>query len=143
MARKFDDPASRIRQCDEEHAVQLALIDAVRRSLSEYPVGPRAVFPVDRLIRFTRTHFLSERMLMRLCCYPEVDVHLAEHDRLEGVIRDLARDWPDGESGALEARVVVLRTAITEHIATFDRKFVAYHQQCLASDRGPGEPSAP
>lgn len=141
MARNFDDPISRIRQCDEEHAVQLAMIDAVRRSLSECPAGPRAVYPLDRLISFTRTHFLSERMLMRLCGYPDLTAHLVEHDRLVNLIRDLARDWPRGERDELEARVVALRTAITEHIATYDRRFVDYHQQSMVNVGVPGEPS--
>lgn len=143
MPRKLDDPNAQAQQCDDEHLVQIQLLDAVGRSVTELSEDRADADVVDQLLAFTEAHFLSEHLLMRLSSYPQIDAHCADHDLIIGAIKDVADDWRHAESSDLGARVAVLRNGIIQHIATRDRHFMDYHQRWLENAADPAAPAAP
>jgi len=111
------------RNLDGEHRRQLQLfttfVDAVRSGRD----GAQVSEVLQQLVDFTDVHFMSEQMMMRLFSYPYYDAHVAEHDRLIGLVRDLASRCAAGESGDAAALAGTIRESLVGHTERSDRAF--------------------
>lgn len=67
---------------DAEHKVIFGLINELRDAIiaKNENIDLRAI--ADRLVRYTNTHFAHEEQLMREVSFPELGVHLGEHEKL-------------------------------------------------------------
>jgi hemerythrin-like metal-binding protein len=112
---------------DDEHGVQLGLLEALHAALG--PGGRRggAAELVDRLLVFSDMHFGSEELLMRLDAYPRYGEHVDDHRRLLAQLREIEARV----RGGADARALAdgLRRAFGGHIATHDRAFAGYHPE--------------
>jgi hemerythrin len=105
MDSGFDeDMVSGYRGLDGEHHMQLNLLNAFRHAFAEGQ-GPAAVDEIlDRLIDYTKIHFSSEQLLMRLYQYPRYQEHVDDHERTVDRIEGLRRTHlAAGMAPALEA----------------------------------------
>ncbi len=74
---------------DGEHRLQVSLIQALRDAVGDGRPTAEVDEILDQLLEFTKVHFSSEEMLMRLYSFDGYDAHALEHksaiERIEGV----------------------------------------------------------
>lgn len=114
---------------DGEHRMQIELIEALQASL-HHPTGtrPGPTVLMDQLQSFCAAHFMSEELLMRFCAYPELDDHIADHERTLDTLAGIALNQP-GDPAAAEARLSEIKGFLTAHIRTRDLAFTEYYRR--------------
>jgi hemerythrin len=64
---------------DGEHRVQVALINALCAVVEDRATGEEIGRILERLVDYSKAHFLSEELLMRLDSYDGFDQHVEDH----------------------------------------------------------------
>lgn len=106
---------------ENEHAVQLRLVDAFRTAAAGGEGRDVAAGILRHLVDFTLMHFLSEQLLMRLQAYPAYDSHLQAHERLMDEVRELERRFVAGDVPSSLAAATLLHDWLHEHVTGPDR----------------------
>lgn len=107
---------------DGEHYLQLQLLGALRKAV-EIGQGRAAVDEIlDRLIDFTKVHFNSEQLLMRLYQYPHHEKHVEDHDRTIERLQSLRRAHLVGSRAITLGAAETLSDWILAHILSADRE---------------------
>lgn len=109
---------------DREHRVQIDLLDTLHDAVQQGRPAEQVVEIVDRLLDYSRAHFLSEQLLMRLHAYPDFQAHRDEHDRMVDVLQAMREDTV-GSGSALDA-IERLRIDLVGHIAREDAALSLY-----------------
>lgn len=111
---------------DNEHQVQLdllqALCDAARDNSGAALVGEI----VEQLIAYSEAHFMSEELLMRLKSYDDYEDHVDEHIHMLEVLTRIAADHAAGNSSLVAGKAEEVLGFIGNHIATRDRRFADF-----------------
>jgi hemerythrin len=108
---------------DREHDMQMQLIDALQEAVSG-KAGIDTVREVfDRLADYSRAHFLSEQLVMRLRAYPHYEEHVREHDHMVACLDEMARRLADGPEAEIAGALAALRNDLVGHIQRQDRRF--------------------
>jgi hemerythrin-like metal-binding protein len=105
---------------DGEHQMQLELLTAFRRAVEDSHELAAIDEILDKLVDYTKVHFSSEQLLMRLYQYPSYQEHVDDHERTIERLEDLRRAQLVGKSMALEA-ADELSEWIFAHIRSADR----------------------
>jgi hemerythrin len=109
------------RSLDDEHHMQIELLEAFRRA-AMLPPDRHAVDEIlDRLIDYTKIHFTSEQLLMRLYQYPGYQDHMDDHDQTIERIQALREAYLDGNQGLTLQTADALAEGLRTHIRTADR----------------------
>ena len=106
---------------DGEHRFQLGLLTAFARALEDGR-GDAAIGEIlDPLIEYTKVHFSSEELLMRLYQYPRHQEHVDDHERIVERLEGLRRARRAG--GEVSARSAADEPSdwISAHIRGADR----------------------
>jgi hemerythrin len=74
---------------DGEHRVQIGLIDAMHDAVRQGRSRQAVSEILDQLLDYSKVHFLSEQLLMRLHAYPRYDDHVQDHDRMVAAMERL------------------------------------------------------
>lgn len=114
---------------DAEHRIQLDLIDALLTSIREDGAHEKIAEVLDRLDEFSRAHFLSEELLMRLHSYSEFEDHVADHGSMTDLASALQKDLGQGRTEQLPARAIALRQKFVQHILERDRALEDFLEQ--------------
>ncbi|MCK7509540.1 MAG: hemerythrin family protein [Desulfobacterales bacterium] len=102
---------------DREHQLQLHLMQALATALD----GDGDVDEMlAQLADYSRAHFLSEELLMRLYAYPDYDDHVLDHEKMTEWLDALAARR--GDRDAMQGAVSELMTVFRRHIDGRDRK---------------------
>jgi hemerythrin len=112
-----------IETMDREHQVQVGLIDALQESLrgGRDVLESAAIF--ERLLDYSRAHFLSEQLLMQRHSYPDYERHVADHEKMLDVLGTFGLRLRDGRQEDAVQEVVRLRAFLLGHIEGRDREF--------------------
>jgi hemerythrin len=109
-----------------EHAVQISMIDLLRRAIDEGKSADEKTAILDQLISYTEVHFMSEQLIMRQHSFEGYDEHDAEHDMLMEQLQDINNQVRSNET-SLEIKLLKeLRELLLTHIATQDKKLSNY-----------------
>ncbi len=113
-------------EIDSQHHQQLNLVRMLRRAVEAGAEAERLAEIADALLSFTKMHFASEELLMRLDAYDGYEAHAAAHaqtiERIEAVC---AR--AEGSTAAWNRHdLVAIEQTITLHIATSDYAFAEH-----------------
>jgi hemerythrin-like metal-binding protein len=115
-----------IETIDAEHRLQVeraeAVVEAVRDGREQQAVARR----LERLHDSSRSHFLSEGLLMRRHAYPDCAGHMREHARSLGEIEELTTAFMAGTRPLTLGVASALRDSIEDHIRTMDHDFARY-----------------
>ena len=111
---------------DSEHRVQIGLMDALEQAVREGRKGARIDELLERLLDYSRVHFLSEQLLMRLHAYPDYEAHLQEHDRMIQALGQLRGLMVGGGVEATLPVIEALREDLLNHIRSQDRQLGNY-----------------
>ena len=113
-------------EIDGEHRVQIGLLTAFRDAV----VGARERNQVeeilDQLVDYSKVHFMSEQLLMRLYEYPDYEKHVSEHDWMLEQIEDMQKGFRDGDRSITEATANTLIDGLVGHIKRTDRVLGTY-----------------
>ena len=82
---------------DGEHSVQIELLGAFSRAVKDGRPRDEVDEILDRLIDFTKVHFSSEQLLMRLYQYPAYQQHLDDHDYTVDHLQTMRQAYLAGE----------------------------------------------
>ena len=127
--------ASGLRSLDSEHDVQLKLLAAFR-ILAEDPASHvKRTEILEQLIDYTKAHFASEQLLMRLYSYSRCQEHLADHEEALAKLEDLRAAHEAHALSSPIAAADALVDALCSHIGGADR---ALGQFIIRLGVGPG-----
>jgi hemerythrin len=109
------------RGLDGEHRFQLELLTALARALEDGR-GDEAIDEIlDPLIEYTKVHFSSEELLMRLYQYPRYQEHVDDHERIVERLEDLRRAPLAGGEASARSAADQPSDWISAHIRGADR----------------------
>ncbi|MBK8174276.1 MAG: hemerythrin family protein [Rhodospirillales bacterium] len=108
------------RTLDGEHHVQIDLLSAFSRVASGAQEGGDLDEIFDRLVEYTKVHFASEQMLMRLYQYPRFDEHVVDHERTIERLEDLRQALARADETQARAVAADLKEWIIAHICSAD-----------------------
>jgi hemerythrin len=98
-----------------EHQVQIRLMQALAGAVAR---GESIDETLSHLSDYSRAHFLSEELLMRLYDYPDYDTHVHDHERMVEWIDAL--EARKGDAAAMTHAVQELSAIFMRHIASCD-----------------------
>lgn len=119
---------------DSEHALQIDLVEALGRAVSEGKSHEVADEILEKLLDLTRVHFLAEELMMRMEGYPGYEAHLAEHGELLAELLKLRSARERSDHPMTHVAVDGLRSWLAGHIRTQDRAFAAFLAARAARD---------
>lgn len=111
---------------DAEHALQIDLIEALGTAVAEGKSPEVALEILERLLEYTRVHFVAEELMMRLEAFPAYETHRAEHGELLAELRKLRAAHERGDDPVTRTSVEGLRSWLSGHVRTQDRAFAAF-----------------
>jgi len=122
-ASKLPDPGPMM---NNEHQVQISLIDAlcdaVEKGRPEAEIGDI----LDRLIDFSKAHFMSEELLMRLDSYDDYHGHAEEHQRMIAKLQAMKAREKNGQSSLLPKLARETLSFLLKHIETHDTRYASH-----------------
>lgn len=98
-----------------EHQVQIRLMQALAGAVAK---GEHVARTMAQLSEYSRAHFLSEELLMRLYDYPDYDTHVLDHERMVEWLNELAEKSED--DAAMSHAVQELSALFMRHIGSCD-----------------------
>lgn len=111
---------------DSEHRYLISLFNQLHIALAE---GREALILgsiLKELAWHTRCHFRAEELLMKRYAFPELDSHIAEHDRFTEQIAQYVAHF---QSGRIEIALEVsdgLREWLIQHIERYDLEYARF-----------------
>jgi hemerythrin len=111
---------------DAEHALQIDLIEALGRAVAGGTSHEVANEILERLLDYSRVHFLAEELMMRMEGYPGAEAHRVEHGELLAELQKLRAAHGRADHPVTRDAVEGLRTWLSGHIRTRDRAFAAF-----------------
>jgi hemerythrin len=89
--------------------------------------GKAAVGPIlERLVKYTESHFAHEERLMHLYKYPHLAAHKAQHDALARQVRDFQARCQSGQATITVQLLQFLKNWLVGHIRESDLKLVPF-----------------
>ncbi len=113
-------------EMDAEHGLQIGLVNALEDAVAAGRERELADGILERLLDYTRVHFLAEEMMMRLEGYPPFEAHLEEHDDLVRQLDSIRSVYAEGDRAITLEAVHTLRSWLAGHIRTQDRAFARF-----------------
>ena len=114
-----------------EHAVQIKLLRAVEEGVAGDLGSGELAELVTQLFEYTKVHFLSEQLLMRMHGYPDYQEHQQHHDELLARIGDLYALLHGQDRQDAATLATSLREWVLGHIGHDDSAFSRYLEQEL------------
>jgi hemerythrin len=111
---------------DAEHALQIDLVEALGRAVAEGKSREVADEILERLLDYTRVHFLAEELMMRMEGYPGYQAHHAEHGELLAELQKIRAAHETNAKPMEHNAVAGLRSWLGGHVRTQDRAFATF-----------------
>jgi len=114
---------------DNEHKLLVSLVNDMGLALLYHgELQKRAVREsLQRLSRYTRTHFESEERFLMFNNYPEFDAHKEQHEQLLAQLDAFERKFRAGEKPFNTRMLLFLKDWLARHIILHDCKFAHYY----------------
>lgn len=114
--RENEPPGAAPHQLFGEHQMQVSLLKALRDAVERGDAAADVDAILDQLADFSRVHFSSEQLLMRLYGYPEYARHLEEHERALAKLDDLRDRLRSGDATGARACLETFGGWLIDHI---------------------------
>jgi hemerythrin len=119
MGKGSEEIGVGVQEIDTEHDLLLGLVRALEKSVDAAP-RPQVEALLQQLSEFTRVHFATEEIMMRLYAYPEFALHQLEHARLVEQIDQVRGEFAQGHIQPTRAFSAALRHWFTDHVRNHD-----------------------
>ena len=113
-------PATGSRTVDDEHGVQLGLLDAALSAFDPGGTGNAAEL-MDQLYIYTQAHFMSEQLLLRLAARANYDAHIEDHELLMKELDETRILMGRGDHAGARDRLRSHHSHLLDHIRSWDR----------------------
>jgi hemerythrin len=113
-------------QMDGEHRVQVGLLSALRDAVTMGRAEAEVNEILEQLVDYTKVHFMSEELLMRLYQYPHYEAHVAEHDRMVEQIEQARERYQNGDRATTTETLNAALSGLVGHIGRSDRTLGGY-----------------
>jgi hemerythrin len=132
MARSADDIGVGVQEIDTEHDLLLGVVRALEKAVATgTPAQVEAL--LQQLAEFTRVHFATEEIMMRLYAYPAFSHHQLEHARLVEQIEQVRSEYAQGRVQPSRSFASALRHWFIEHVRSHDVALARYVRETTAS----------
>jgi len=111
---------------DNEHLVQLGLVDAVIESVRNGESEANVAQLLGQFVDYTELHFMSEQVLMRHHAYPDYDEHVTGHDTIIKRLHQLHDEFNADSATLTTERALQLKGELMNHIRNRDAALHAY-----------------
>ena len=111
---------------EAEHGVQIGMIDALLDADASNLGAAEVDEILVRLLEYTRLHFLSEELLMRLHAYEHHDEHIFEHRRMLELLEEVRAANLRGQADEAGMSVQRLRARLLGHIHSHDAELTHF-----------------
>jgi hemerythrin len=115
-------------EIDSEHRLQVSLLQALRDAMEGRSADVDIETIVDQLADFSRVHFTSEQLLMRLYGYENFAPHLEEHERAMDKLEELRNRLKTDDTAGARACLETFSTWLTDHLHHTDRELSKHLQ---------------
>jgi len=112
-----------VRAMDDQHGILMDTMVELRQAVAHGERREQISEVLDRLIEFTRMHFVSEEQLMETYAYPELATHCVAHQRILAQILQASHRIQRGEKTQMRSLLSMLRESYTEHIEYMDQEY--------------------
>ena len=119
MGKGSEDIGVGVREIDMEHDLLLGVVRALEKAVDTAP-RTQVEALLQQLSEFTRVHFATEEIMMRLYAYPEFARHQLEHARLVEQIEQVRSEFAQGHVQPTRSFAAALRHWFTEHVRSHD-----------------------
>ena len=119
MGKGSEDIGVGIREIDTEHDLLLGVVRALEKAVDTAPRSQVEAL-LQQLSEFTRVHFATEEIMMRLYAYPEFARHQLEHARLVEQIEQVRSEFAQGHVQPTRSLASALHHWFTEHVRSDD-----------------------
>jgi hemerythrin len=109
---------------DGEHRIQLELIAALCAAVDEPADSGEIAVILERLLDFSKAHFLSEELLMRLDSHDEFDDHVADHGEMLDTLVAMLDTHRLGGTALLPGQAGKFLAFLVRHIETRDARYI-------------------
>ena len=120
------DYSIKIPGIDAQHKVLFGLADELNTAMSKGQGSKTLSSVLDRLFKYTVTHFTEEEALMARYRYPRLTEHKAEHDALTKKVGRLCEDLRKGEMVLTIDVMAFLQDWLTKHIQHSDMRYAEH-----------------
>jgi len=114
---------------DGEHRVQLGLIDALCAAVEARSDRDEIGRILDQLVDYSKAHFLSEELLMRLDSYDGFADHVQDHAEMLDTLAAMVDTHRSGGAELIPGQARKLLAFLVRHIETRDAHY-AHAPRC-------------
>ena len=111
---------------DAQHKQLVLMVSELHRAMMQGKARDVLAGILDKLVRYTDTHFADEEKLMRDRAYPRLSAHAAEHRRLTTVAHKLRADFSEGRLSITIETLNFLKSWLNDHILGMDQDYAAH-----------------
>jgi len=112
-----------VRAMDDQHGILMDTMNEIRLAVvCGRGREPLAVL-LERLMEFTRLHFLSEEQLMKQTQFPGLDGHRARHQAMMQQMAESAHRVQHEDKVPIHPLLCRMRDGYLEHVEGFDREY--------------------
>jgi hemerythrin-like metal-binding protein len=108
---------------DDQHAIMMDTMNELRLALLGGTGRTQEGELLEKLIEFTRMHFLSEERLMEQFQFPGLAGHRAEHQKLLAQLQQSSLRLQHGEAVHLGDLLCFLHDWFTDHVEGLDQQY--------------------
>jgi len=119
MGKGSEDIGVGVREIDTEHDLLLGVVRALEKAVDTAP-RTQVEALLQQLSEFTRVHFATEEIMMRLYAYPEFARHQLEHARLVEQIEQVRSEFAQGHVQPTRSFAAALHHWFTDHVRSHD-----------------------
>ena len=122
---KSDDIQVGVQELDSEHDLMLGLVRALEKASGSAP-RPQVEALLQQLSEFSRVHFATEEIMMRLYAYPDFSRHQLEHARLIEQIDQVRAEFAQGNVQPSRSFAAALHHWFSDHVRTHDVRLARF-----------------
>ena len=121
MLNVAESTASYRATLDVEHRVQVGLIDALCDAVESGKPEDAVTLILEQLVDYSKAHFMSEELLMRLDSYSGFDEHVSDHAHMIEALEALS----GSQMQLIPGQARALLSFLIRHIETRDASYAS------------------
>ena len=118
-----DSLSVNVAKFDSQHKNLVSYVNELHGAMSNGKGKDSLQGILDKLVRYTKSHFADEEATMQSKGYPQYSLHKLEHDKLTKQVLELQKDLEEGKA-VLSFKVMnFLKGWLNNHIQGMDKKY--------------------
>ena len=118
-----------IKSIDDQHLLLMNLLNELHDAVIKKSENEKIQDILNRLVRYTREHFLLEENLFAQHLYPDAKAHTEEHRKLTTQVEEFTARLRKGETTLGLPMLRFLQEWLTGHILNSDQRYSQHLKQ--------------